>query len=43
MIQDVKLAVEGKYPVGLINRVGGVLLSAEEIVERSLLFLKGVK
>ncbi len=43
MIQDVKLAVEGRYPVGLINRVGGVLLSAEEIVERSLLFLKGVK
>lgn len=43
MIQDVKLAVQGKYPVGLVNRVGGVLLSPEEIVERSLSFSKGVK
>ncbi len=35
MIQDVKLAVNGKYPVKLINRVGGMLLSPVEIVEKA--------
>lgn len=43
LLQDVKLAVEGKFPVALINRVGGVLLSPDEIVERTLTFLKEVK
>lgn len=35
MIQDVKLAVNGRFPVGLINRVGGILLSPVEIAEKT--------
>lgn len=35
MIQDVKLAVEGRYPVSLINRVGGMLLDPQEIAART--------
>ncbi|MDD6919627.1 MAG: 3-methyl-2-oxobutanoate dehydrogenase subunit VorB [Eubacteriales bacterium] len=35
LMQDVKMAVEGKYPVSLINRYGGMLLSPDEIVERT--------
>lgn len=35
MIQDVKLAVEGKFPVELINRVGGMLLDPIEVAERT--------
>lgn len=35
MIEDVKLAVRGRYPVSLINRVGGMLLNTEEIIERT--------
>ena len=35
MIQDVKIAVEGKYPVDLINRVGGMLLDPVEVAERT--------
>ncbi len=32
MMQDVKLAVSGRWPVGLISRVGGMLLDPLEIV-----------
>jgi 2-oxoglutarate ferredoxin oxidoreductase subunit alpha len=35
MMQDVKAEVEGKYPVHLINRVGGMLLDPVEVVERT--------
>lgn len=35
MLQDVKLANNGKYPTGLINRVGGMILDPAEIVERT--------
>lgn len=35
MINDVKLALEGKYPVELINRVGGMLLDPIEVKERT--------
>ena len=35
LINDVKLAVCGKYPVGLINRVGGMLLDPIEVAERT--------
>ena len=35
MIYDVKLAVECKLPVSLINRVGGMLLDPQEIVDRT--------
>jgi len=42
MIDDVKLAVEGRFPVKLINRVGGILLDPGEVVERAEAFLKEV-
>jgi len=35
MINDVKLVLEGKYPVELINRVGGMLLDPIEVAERT--------
>lgn len=35
MMQDVKLALNGRIPVSLINKVGGVLLDPEEIAERT--------
>ena len=35
MMKDVKAEVEGKYPVHLINRVGGMLLDPVEVVERT--------
>ena len=36
LIDDVNLGCKGKYPVSLINRVGGSLLSSAEIVDRTL-------
>jgi 2-oxoglutarate ferredoxin oxidoreductase subunit alpha len=41
MINDVKLAVCGKYPVDLINRVGGMLLSPAEVAERAKTIIGG--
>lgn len=35
MIQDIKLGVQGRYPVKLINRTGGMLPTSLEIVERT--------
>ncbi|MGI6766378.1 MAG: 3-methyl-2-oxobutanoate dehydrogenase subunit VorB [Lentihominibacter sp.] len=35
LMEDVKMAVCDRYPVSLINRVGGVLISTEDIVERT--------
>ena len=35
LIRDVKLATNGKWPVSLINRYGGVLLDPDEVVERT--------
>ncbi len=35
LINDVKLAIEGRYPVSLINRVGGMLLDPIEIADRT--------
>jgi len=43
MIQDVKAAVNGRWPVGLINRTGGIVPSSLEIVERAKKLLEGVK
>ncbi len=43
MIQDVKAAVKGRYPVGLINRTGGIVPSSLEIVDRALKLLEEVK
>jgi 2-oxoglutarate ferredoxin oxidoreductase subunit alpha len=35
LIQDVRLAVNGRFPVELIHRVGGMLLTPEEVVTRT--------
>ena len=43
MIVDVKAAVKGRWPVGLINRTGGIVPSSLEIVERALKLLEEVK
>ena len=43
MLQDVELSIKGKYPTGLINRVGGVILDPDEIVERTKKLLGGLK
>ncbi|MBE6914270.1 MAG: 3-methyl-2-oxobutanoate dehydrogenase subunit VorB [Ruminococcaceae bacterium] len=43
MLTDVKAAVNGRWPVGLINRTGGIVPSSLEIVERAKQLLEGVK
>ncbi len=43
MLTDVKAAVKGRVPVGLINRTGGIVPSSLEIVERALKLLEEVK
>lgn len=43
MINDVRLAVNGRFDVGLINRVGGMLLSPAEIAERTKKLIGGEK
>jgi len=35
MLTDVKMGVQGKVPTGLINRVGGIVPTSVEIVERA--------
>ncbi len=35
MIQDVQLASAGRWPVSLINKVGGILLSPQDIVDET--------
>ena len=43
LIFDVKAAVNGRWPVGLINRTGGVVPSSVEIAERAKKLLEEVK
>lgn len=43
MLQDIRLAVEGRYPTDIIYRVGGVLLTPVEIAERTKGILGGMK
>lgn len=43
MINDVRLAVNGRFNVELINRVGGMLLSPAEIAERTKELIGGKK
>ena len=43
MLTDVRAAVTGRWPVGLINRTGGIVPSSLEIVERAKKLLEGVK
>ncbi len=40
MMRDVRLAVEGKYPVSLINRYGGMLLDPAQVVERTKIIME---
>ncbi|MBE6997965.1 MAG: 3-methyl-2-oxobutanoate dehydrogenase subunit VorB [Ruminococcaceae bacterium] len=43
MLTDVKAAVAGRWPVGLIHRTGGIVPSSLEIVERAKKLLEEVK
>ncbi|MGN1002200.1 MAG: 3-methyl-2-oxobutanoate dehydrogenase subunit VorB [Oscillospiraceae bacterium] len=43
MIFDVKSAVRGRVPVGLINRTGGIVPSSLEVAERALKQWEGMK
>lgn len=40
MIEDVKLGVNGKYPVHFYGRTGGVVFEPEEIVEKAVQIVK---
>ena len=42
LIQDVKLAIQGKLPVELIGRVAGILLTPDEITEEAVALYKAV-
>ena len=41
MMDDVLIGVRGRWPVSLINRVGGKLLSPAEVAERAAKILRG--
>ncbi|HOZ22868.1 MAG TPA: 3-methyl-2-oxobutanoate dehydrogenase subunit beta, partial [bacterium] len=41
MVDDVRLALNGKRPVHLHNRMGGMVPSPEEVQERALKILEG--
>ena len=43
MIQDVKAAVSGRFPVRLINRTGGIVPSSLEIADRAIKHLEELK
>ena len=43
MLQDVRAAVAGRWPVKLISRTGGVVPSSLEIVDKTLKMLAEVK
>ena len=42
MKADVEHAVKGRWPVGLINRTGGMVPSSIEIADRAMALLKEV-
>ena len=43
MIQDVNLAVKGRFPVKLIHRTGGMLPTSLEIVDKTKKILEEVR
>ena len=43
LIQDVKLGVQGRYPVKLISRTGGMLPTSLEIVDKTKKILEEVR
>jgi len=42
MVEDVKLGVNGKKPVGFYGRMGGMIYSPEEIVENIIPFCEKI-
>ena len=43
MIDDVRTAAAGRWPVALINRTGGIVPTSIEVMERALKALEEVK
>ena len=43
MLTDVKMAVNGRLPVGLISRTGGIVPTSIEVVEKTIAQLKEVR
>ncbi len=43
MIHDVKMGVQGRLPVELIHRTGGIVPTSIEVVEKTLKILEGLK
>ena len=41
MVEDVRLAVEGRRPVGFFGRAGGVIPTPHEIAQHAMKFLEG--
>ena len=43
MIDDVKMSVAGRWPVALVNRVGGMIPTSKEVADRTEKALAEVK
>ena len=43
MLDDVRLAVEGRKPIRYVGRAGGVIPTTEEIIEAARAAMKEVK
>ena len=43
MIDDVKMGVNGKVPVRLVNRTGGIVPTSLEIMEKAMKILEELK
>ncbi|MGI6752213.1 MAG: 3-methyl-2-oxobutanoate dehydrogenase subunit VorB [Anaerovoracaceae bacterium] len=41
MVDDIKIGARGRWPVGLIGRVGGMLLTPPEVAERAIGIMEG--
>lgn len=42
MVEDVRLGVNGKVPVGFYGRMGGIIPTAEEVLQNLQLFMKSI-
>ena len=43
MIDDILIGAKGRWPVKLINRVGGMLISPSEVAEKTIAIMKGAQ
>jgi 2-oxoglutarate ferredoxin oxidoreductase subunit alpha len=43
MLEDVRIGVRGRQPLGLINRVGGLVPTSVEVMDEALAILEGLK